>query len=93
MTALAAKLAIPARQTTPWEHTLIVGATAVVTAALLGVCQAVLSAANVGGVPNLSWRELLGAAIIAGSSALVAFLHTLVPAPVPPAQPNNLGQP
>lgn len=54
-----------------------------VGAALLAVCQIVAHAANVGGIPQVSWQELVGAAVLAAASALVSYLHTLFPAPQP----------
>ena len=58
-----------------------------VGAALLAVCQVVLHAVNVGGVPQVSWQELVGAAVLAAAGALVNYLHSFFPSPSPNPQP------
>ena len=71
---------------TPFEATALHGVYFVLAAAAVAACQAILHATVVSGIPQVSWQEVLGAAAVAASTALVSYLHSLFPDPAP--QPN-----
>lgn len=86
MRSLIGHLALP-EDVSPIEHTLLGGVYVVIVAVLLAVCQVVLHAISVGGVPQVGWQEIAGAAVLAAASALTAYLHTLIPLPAPTPTP------